>query len=65
MTKIDLCIWYDTGHLFPGKILPRRLKGRAASLRCHSPNYNCPDYHWSLDKPIETLRKELEDDSRT
>ncbi len=56
--KIDLCIWYDVNHTFLGKCLPKCLKGRMASLKCHSRN-RCPNYHWSLDEPIDELRKEI------
>jgi len=53
MPKIDLCMWYDAEHTFLGKSLPKCLKGYMASLKCHSERWECPDYHWSLDKPID------------
>lgn len=57
--KIDLCIWYDVKQGITGHFYPICLKGHKATLRCHSPN-NCPDYYWSLDKPLAELREVLE-----
>ena len=41
--KIDLCYWYDVKH--EGlQSKPICHMGHKASLKCHSPRIDCPDY---------------------